>query len=198
RRAIAASSSVVEGDGLVVARVGAEGYVACTLTETDLLANLLGDLDHDLQVLGDEGLGVLPALAELFALVGVPGAGLLDDTQVHGHVQQRPFPADAMAVHDVELGLAEWGRTLVLYDLHARAVPNNFCPTLDGFDPADVKAHRRIELEGPAAGGGFGAVVHHHAVSQIVMSSLDLDVKAVHAAGLGLGYDLDDRQGHQL
>ena len=44
--------------------------------------DLLGDLDHDLGVLDQERLGVLTALAELLALVGVPSTRLLHDAQL--------------------------------------------------------------------------------------------------------------------
>src|SRR3546814_6457195 len=70
--------------------------------DADLLADALGDLDHDLGVLTQERLGVLPALAELLALVGVPGTRLLHEAEVDADVEERALAADALAVHDVE------------------------------------------------------------------------------------------------
>src|SRR5262249_26055824 len=48
-------------------------------TEPDLLADLLADLHHEVQVLGQELLRVLAALTELLAFVGEPRSRLLDD-----------------------------------------------------------------------------------------------------------------------
>ena len=71
------------------------------------LADAVVDLGHQLGVLDEERLHVLPALAELLTLVGEPGARLLDEPEVDRDVEERPFAADALAVHDVELGLLE-------------------------------------------------------------------------------------------
>src|SRR5690606_1843850 len=103
----AAAGSVVEGDGGVEVDVVLDVQLVLGAgVDADLLADPLGDLDHDLGVLPEEGLGVLPALAELLALVGVPGTRLLHEAQVDADVEQRALAADALAVHDVELGLA--------------------------------------------------------------------------------------------
>ena len=61
---------------------GIPGGVVPAGLEARRQQHLVTDLDHDLGVLDEECLGVLPALAELFTLVGEPGAGLLDDAQV--------------------------------------------------------------------------------------------------------------------
>src|SRR5579875_1968289 len=153
--------SVVEGDRLVVAGVQADRDVAGGgLSHADLLAALPGDLDHHLQVLGQKALGILPALTELLPPIGVPGPGLLDDAQVDGHVDERALPADPLAVHDVDLGLAERGRRLVLDHLHPGAVPDYLRALLDGFDPTDVETDRGVELQRPAARRGLGAAEH--------------------------------------
>src|ERR1700730_16879006 len=80
-----ARRSVLQDEGLVVGRAQCvdrvdrvDGVAAETPVDTDadLLADALGDLDHHLEVLGQEDLGVLASLAQLLALVGVPGARL--------------------------------------------------------------------------------------------------------------------------
>src|SRR5579875_1598246 len=131
--------SVVEAYGVVVFGVGTQRDVL-PAAQADPLTDLLGDLDHHLEVVGQETLGVLPALAQLLALVGVPGSGLLDDAQLDRHVYERPFPADALAVHDVELGLLERRADLVLHHLDPGAVTHHLGPVLDGLDAADVEA----------------------------------------------------------
>src|SRR4051812_17088870 len=77
------------------------------ILDADLLADLLADLDHHVDVLGQERLRVLPALAELLTFVGEPRARLLHDAELDADVEQRALAADALAVHDVELGLPE-------------------------------------------------------------------------------------------
>src|SRR5438552_16405359 len=57
--------------------------------DTDRGPDLLADLDHQVDVLGEERLHVLPALAELLTLVGEPRSRLLDDAELHTDVEQR-------------------------------------------------------------------------------------------------------------
>jgi hypothetical protein len=47
------------------------------------------------------------------------------------------------------------GAHLVLDDLDARFVADDFLAALDGADTADVEAHRGVELERVTARGGF-------------------------------------------
>ena len=64
------------------------------------------------------------------------------------------------SVHDVELGLLERCRALVLDHLDPGAVPHDVGPVLDGLDPTDVEPNRRVELQGPTAGGRLGRAEH--------------------------------------
>src|SRR5262245_58134648 len=84
--------------------------------QPDGLADLPLDLVADVDVLGEELPGVLSTLSELVALVGEPGAGLLDDLEVDADVEERALLGDALAVHDVELALTERRCNLVLDD----------------------------------------------------------------------------------
>src|SRR5258708_14691124 len=59
------------------------------------LADLLLDLLRHRRVLLEQLAPVVLALAALFALVGLPGAGLLDDAAVDPHLADLPFTADA-------------------------------------------------------------------------------------------------------
>src|SRR3546814_320812 len=154
---------------------------ACDLVarvDADLLADALGDLDHDLGVLTQERLGVLPALAELLALVGVPSARLLHEAEVDTDVEERALAADALAVHDVELGLTERRGALVLHHLDPGAVAHDLGAVLQGLDAADVEADRAVELQRPAARRGLGRPEHH---ADLLPQLVDED-----ADGLGL------------
>jgi hypothetical protein len=64
-----------------------------------------------------------------------------------------------LAVHDVELGLLERGRALVLHDLDARAVADDLGAVLDRLDTTDVESDRRVELERPPTGRDLGRAV---------------------------------------
>src|SRR4051794_578961 len=103
----------------------------------DLLVDRLEDLGVVLQVLLD----VLAPLAEPLAVVGEPGAALLDDPLLDGEIQQVAGFRDALAIHHVELRLAERRGDLVLDDLHARAAADHDVAVLDAGDAADVDAH---------------------------------------------------------
>src|SRR6185503_14389470 len=126
------------------------------VVDADRGPDLLADLDHHVDVLGEERLHVLPALAELLTLVGEPRARLLHDAELHADIEERSLAADALAVHDVELGLLERRCNLVLHDLDPRAVARSLGTVLDRLDAPDVEPYRRVELQRPAARGGLG------------------------------------------
>src|SRR6056297_1930635 len=69
----------------------------------DLALDLTGQGRVVLEELGSVGL----ALADLVALVGVPGARLLDQVELHTPVDDLGHAIDAPAVGDLELGLLE-------------------------------------------------------------------------------------------
>ena len=112
-------------------------------------------------MLGEELPGVLLALAELVALVGEPGAALLDELRVDAHVQEASLLGDPLAVDDVELGLPEGRRELILHDLRADPRPHGLGAVLQVVDLAHVQANGRVELERTAAGRRFGVAEHH-------------------------------------
>src|SRR5207247_10758407 len=103
---------------------------------------------------------VVLALADAAALVGVPGARLFDDPERAAELDDLAFARDALPVHDLELRLPERRRDLVLHHLDARHVAGDFLAVLDRTDAPDVEAHRGIELQRVAAGGGFGIAEH--------------------------------------
>ena len=184
--------------GKIVGVDGALGGVGVGVLRRQALAHPIVDLGHQLRVLREERLHVLPALTELLALVGEPGARLLDEAEVDRDVEERPFAADPLAVHDVELGLLERRRALVLDDLDPGAVADHVGPVLDRLDPADVQPDRGVELQRTATRGDLGGVVDHDAVDEVVVAVLDLDVEAVHRARRRLDVDVGHRKGHQL
>src|SRR5689334_4020884 len=99
------------------------------------------DARAHLGILAERRLRVLAPLAEPLAAVGEPGARLLDDAVRDREVEHVALARDALAVHDVELALAEGRRHLVLDDLDLRAVADHAVAVLDGADAADVEAH---------------------------------------------------------
>src|SRR4030095_15591473 len=60
-----------------------------------------------------------------------------------------------MTIEDVELDLLERRRHLVLDHLDASPVTDHVLLFLDRADPADIEAHRRIELERVTTCGGL-------------------------------------------
>src|SRR3954447_8931807 len=108
--------------------------------DAQLLLDLLLDLVGEVGVVAQEVADVLLALPELIGLVGVPGAGLLHDPLLDADIDQRALTADALAVHDVELGLLERRRDLVLHDLHPGAVTDRVATVLQRLDAPDVEA----------------------------------------------------------
>src|SRR4051794_1206190 len=167
-------------------------------TDAELLLDLLLDLVGEVGVVAQERPRILLALAELVGLVGVPSTGLAHDALLDTEVDQAALAADALAPHDVELGLLERRRNLVLHHLHASARTDRVLPVLERLDAADVQPHGRVELQRLATSRRFRAVVHDDTVSQVVVRSLDLDVETVHRARLRLDVDVDHARWHRV
>ena len=66
-------------------------------------------------------------------------------------IEQAALVGDADAVLDVELGLLEGRRDLVLDDLDADPVADRLGALLEGLDPAQVEPLRGVELQRPPA-----------------------------------------------
>src|SRR5690606_41912473 len=99
--------------------------------------------------------------AELPALVAVPAAAFSPQTRLHVQVDVRAVAVDAPAVEDLELGLAERRGHLVRHHLHAGFAAAHLVALLHRADAADIQAHRGVELQRVAAGGGFRVAEHH-------------------------------------
>src|SRR5687768_12887526 len=118
--------------GLVgLGRLGVERHAA---RDADGLADLALDLVGDGGVLAQELAAVVLALADLLALVGVPGAGFFHDAMVHAHLDDLALARDALVVEDVEVGDLEGRSDLVLHHLHAGLVADDLLALLDGAD----------------------------------------------------------------
>src|SRR6266511_2214519 len=111
-------------------------------------------------MLAQERRGVLAPLSEPLLVEAEVRARLLDDLAIDPGLEHRALPGDPRAVDDVELGLLERRRDLVLDDLHADAVADRLDPFLQGLDAADVEPHRGVELQRAAAWSGLGRTEH--------------------------------------
>src|SRR5262249_12795509 len=129
--------------------------------EAGILADRRLDLLRDLAVGLEERLGVLAPLADALAVVGEPGARLLDHAGLDAEVEDLAGLGDALALHDVELDLLERRGELVLDHLHPGLVADHLVALLDDADAADVEAYGGIEFQRVAAGGGLRRAVHH-------------------------------------
>src|SRR4029079_10643437 len=87
----------------------------------ELELDLLEDLLRHVGMLAQERGRVLPALAEPLVAEAEVRARLRNDLALDARVEHRALPRDAGAVDDVELGLLERRRDLVLHHLHADA-----------------------------------------------------------------------------
>ena len=109
-----------------------------------------------------------------------------------GEVHQQRGVADALVEHDVELGLPERRRDLVLDHLHPHVVADDRLALLDRADAADVEPERGVELERLAAGGGLGVAEHD---ADLLAQLVDEDHGAVGAVD-GAG-QLAERLAHE-
>src|SRR5713101_2796021 len=126
-----------------------------------------GFADFDFQVGQDLGivlqvpLGGLPPLPDPLTLIGVPSAGFFDNIVLGGQVQDRPLLGDPFPINDVELGLPEGRRKLVLHYFDLGPDPDGLGAVLDGVLPPDVEPYRGVELERAPAGGRLRRAEHH-------------------------------------
>src|SRR5215469_13411577 len=109
--------------------------------DAELLLDLLLDLVGEVGVAAQEVPGVLLALAELVALVGVPGPGLADDRLLHAQVDQAALPANSSSVQNIELRGFERRAAFVLNYLYLRAVTHGICTIFESFDAPDIQPH---------------------------------------------------------
>ena len=114
-------------------------------------------------------LGRVAALSQTHLAHVEPRAALLHQIQLHRQIQQVAQLADALAVHDVELGLPERGGHLVLHHLGAGAVADDLAAGLQRLDAAHIDANGGVELQRPATGGDLGVSVHDaHLLAELV------------------------------
>src|SRR5215469_10994994 len=130
-------------------------------TDAQLLLDLLLDLVGQIRVVAQEVPGVLLALTELVALVGVPGAGLAHDALLDAEVDEPAFTANPDSIQNVKFCDLEWRTYLVLHDLHAGPVSDGVSAVLQRLDPPNVQPDRRVELQRLPTGGGFGRSEHN-------------------------------------
>src|SRR5690606_1991255 len=126
-------------------RHGRAGYVS---DYAQLLAHPVFDLEPHFGVLFKVFAYVVFTLPDTGAIVAVPCTGFIDDTGLYAQVDDFAFARNARAIHDVEFGLLERRRHLVLDDLDPGLVAHDLVALFDGANAADVEAHRRIELKG--------------------------------------------------
>jgi len=67
---------------------------------------------------------------------------------------------NSASVRDIELGLPERRRDLILNHFHTRARADDVLTDFDGFELANVETNRRIELERATARRRFGTSEH--------------------------------------
>src|SRR5690606_5273361 len=68
----------------------------------ELRENLLLDLERNVWVLNKKATGVFHTLAQLVAVVGVPGTALLDEPLLHAVVDERALTRYSNAVENIE------------------------------------------------------------------------------------------------
>src|ERR1017187_7954522 len=149
--------------------------------QAERLAYVGLDLRGDVLVFLQELLGVLPALADAFALVAEPRTRLLHQVSSDRQVEQVAFARDTFAIHHVELGFAERRCGLVLHDFYPGARAHHLVAILDGANSADIDAHRRVKLQRAPAGCGFRVAEHH--------ANFFTDLVDEYQAGVRLGDD---------
>ena len=85
--------------------------------------------------------GILPALTESHIAVGKPRAALGNDSQIGRHIQDAAFLRYTRSVDDIKLCHQKRWSYLVLYNLHSRAVADDFITGLNGVNSSNIQAY---------------------------------------------------------
>ena len=94
------------------------------------LSHLIFDLLTDQRILGQVLLGILPALTDLCALIGVPGAALFHDIGICRQIQHIAFSGDPFAEHNIKFSLLKRRCDLILYYLYPHMVSDHLTALL--------------------------------------------------------------------
>src|SRR5271168_2625770 len=124
-------------------------------------------------------LGVFASLANALAVIGKPGARLLDDASLNAQIDQFAALRYPLAVHDIEIDDLERRRHLVLDDLDARLIADDLITLLNRADAPNIETDRGVEFECVAARRGLRIAEHH---ADLVADLIDEDD---HCAGPG-------------
>src|SRR5262249_28362857 len=107
---IARNAQAMRGcESLALVRFGGFGRRGHSAGDPDRFPDLRFDLLGHGRVVLQEFARVVLALPDLLALVGVPGAGLLDDAMQHPELDDLAFARNALVVQDVEIRGLEGG-----------------------------------------------------------------------------------------
>ena len=131
-------------------------------------------------------------MAKLHLAVAEPGTGAGNDLLLGAQIEDVAFVADAVLVHHVKLGDAERWSHLVLDDLGANALADDFFAIFELTNTTDIDAAGAVEFQGPATRGRFGAAEHH---SDLLTDLVDEDNRRL-ALGNCTG-ELAHRLAHQ-
>src|SRR5699024_11001934 len=173
------------------------GGAVVTRRYAQLLLDLLLHLGGHVDVLPQEPPGVLLALSQLRAVVGVPGTGLTHDAVFDPQVDEASLAGNPHTVQNIEFCLFERRRCLVLHNSDAGTVSHRVGAFLQCFDAPNIQTNRGIELQCTPTGGRFGAVVHHDTVDEVIMVAFDLDIEFVCVLDLRIDMDVQDLGGHE-
>src|SRR5260370_1915940 len=124
-------------------------------------------------------LGVFTSLANALAVMGKPGARLLDNAGLNTQIDQFAALRYPLAVHDIEIDNLERRRHFVLDDFDAGLVADDLVPLLNCADAPDVETDRSVEFECVAARRGLRIAAHH---ADFVA---ELAYRELHCAGTG-------------
>ena len=117
----------------------------------------------------EELLGRLATLTQAHIAHGEPCAGLVHDAVFDAQIDQLACARNALAVHNVELGLLKRGRDLVFDHLDTGVAADHLGAVFQVLHAAHIQAHGCIELKRAAAGRHLRAAVDHaHLFAQLV------------------------------
>ncbi len=124
-------------------------------------SHLMFDLITDIWMLLQKQLCILTALADLIALVCIPGTALIHYGILNSKVKDIALLGNAGTKHDIKFCLLKWRSHLILHNLDPGVVTHHLSTLLQSLYTANIKTYRRVELQGTSTCGGLRITEHN-------------------------------------
>ena len=80
-------------------------------------------------------------MTDTLTVVGIPGAGLVNDLMLHTHIDELALLGNPLVIKNIELSLLKWRRDLIFDHFHASLITQDLFSLFYRADPADIESY---------------------------------------------------------